>query len=105
NKDADAWGTARVEFGMQSDETAKRRETLLKGRSEIMDGQPAGPSESQRPAQSAPDMQLSGDNIRVLRGRFRTAATCVAYWRISNECSPTPAPKRAQEVGVNLDVL
>ena len=105
DKDTDTWATAMAQFRLQSDETAKSRETLLKVRSEIMDRQPAGPSESQRPAQSAPDMQLSGDNIRVLRDRFRTAATCVAYWRISNECSPTPVPKRAQEVGVNLDVL
>src|SRR5262245_23005327 len=105
DKDTDTWATAMAQFRLQSDETAKSRETLLKVRSEIMDRQTAAQSDSQRPPQSGPDMQLSGDNIRVLRDRFRTVATCVAYWRISDECSPTPAAKRAQEVGLNLDVL
>lgn len=104
-KDTDTWATALAQFRLQSDETAKNREMLLKLRSEMMDRQSAVQSENQRPPQSEPEMQLSGDSIKVLRDQFRTAATCVAYWRISNECSPTPAPKRAQEVGVNLDVL
>ena len=105
DKDIDTWATAMAQFRIQSDETAKSREMLLKVRSEMMDRQSADQSESQRPAQSGPDMQLSGDDIKVLRDQFRTAATCVAYWRISNECLPTPAPKRAQEVGLNLDML
>jgi len=102
-KDTDTWATALAQFRLQSDETAKNREMLLKLRSEMMDRQSAVQSENQRPPQSEPEMQLSGDSIKVLRDQFRTAATCVAYWRISNEC--LPAPKRAQEVGLNLDML
>src|SRR5262245_7410702 len=105
DKDTDTWATAMAQFRLQRDETAKSRDMLLKVQSEMMDRQPAGQSENQRIAQSEPDIQLSNDNIKVLRDRFRTAATCVAYWRISNECLPTPAPKRAQEVGSNLDML
>jgi hypothetical protein len=105
DEDTHTWATAMAQFRLQSDETAKSRDRLLKVRSEMMDRQPAGQSENQRLAQSGPDMQLSYDNIKVLGDRFRTAATCVAYWRISNKCLPSPAPKRAQEVGSNLDTL
>jgi len=105
DKDADIWTSTIAQFRLQSNETAKSREILLKLRSEMMDRQPEVPSESQHFSQSGPDMQLTGDNNKDLRDQFRRAATCVAYWRISNECLSTTAPKQGQEVGLYLDIM